>query len=111
MDDGKARDSPRGRGTEKSPGACPASRREAGSAKLGLHGRESSSLAAARHSPTHTASLLSAALWTSQGIQKLLQAEQEASEVIALAKQQKFARLKQAKSEAEAEIAAYKASR
>eukprot|EP00908_Phaeocystis_cordata_P023409 Transcript_5837.p2 GENE.Transcript_5837~~Transcript_5837.p2 ORF type:complete len:169 (-),score=51.00 Transcript_5837:171-677(-) len=111
MDDGKVRDSPRGRSNRNPRGACPASRREAGSAKLGLHGRESSSLAAARHSPTHTASLLSAALWTSQGIQKLLQAEQEASEVIALAKQQKFARLKQAKAEAEAEIAAYKAQR
>ena len=45
------------------------------------------------------------------GIQKLLQAEQEASEVIAAAKAQKFNRLKQAKIEAEAEIAAYKQQR
>jgi len=45
------------------------------------------------------------------GIQKLLQAEQEASEVIAAAKAQKFNRLKQAKIEAEAEIASYKQQR
>ena len=45
------------------------------------------------------------------GIQKLLQAEQEASEVIAAAKAAKFSRLKQAKLEAEAEIAAYKQQR
>merc|ERR1712113_216999 len=46
-----------------------------------------------------------------QGIQKLLQAEHEAAEVVALAKQDKVAKLKKAKEEAEAEIAAYKAQR
>lgn len=42
------------------------------------------------------------------GIQKLLQAEQDAAEIVAKAKQDKVARLKQAKAEADEEIAAYK---
>uniref|UniRef100_A0A3B4WNZ6 V-type proton ATPase subunit G n=1 Tax=Seriola lalandi dorsalis TaxID=1841481 RepID=A0A3B4WNZ6_SERLL len=45
------------------------------------------------------------------GIQKLLQAEQDAAEIVAKAKQDKVARLKQAKAEADEEIAAYKAQR
>jgi len=45
------------------------------------------------------------------GIQKLLQAEHEAAEVVAAAKLEKVAKLKMAKEEAEAEIAAYKAQR
>lgn len=45
------------------------------------------------------------------GIQKLLQAEQDAAEIVAKAKQDKVARLKQAKAEADEEIAAYKAPR
>jgi len=45
------------------------------------------------------------------GIQKLLQAEHEAMEVVAKAKQEKVTRLKQAKAEAEEEIAKYKADR
>jgi len=42
------------------------------------------------------------------GIQKLLQAEQDAAEIVAKAKQDKVVRLKQAKAEADEEIAAYK---
>merc|ERR1712110_745721 len=45
------------------------------------------------------------------GIQKLLQAEHEAADVVAKAKADKVAKLKQAKSEADAEIAAYKQQR
>ena len=46
-----------------------------------------------------------------QGIQKLLTAEHEATEIVKAAKDEKVMRLKQAKAEAEAEIAAYKAQR
>ena len=46
-----------------------------------------------------------------QGIQKLLQAESEAAEAIRIAREAKVVRLKQAKAEAEVEIAAYKAQR
>ena len=45
------------------------------------------------------------------GIKKLLDAEQEASEVVLAARQGKVERLKQAKVEAEAEITSYKAQR
>ena len=45
------------------------------------------------------------------GIQKLLQAEHEAAEVVASAKSEKVSKLKQAKEEADAEIAAYKSQR
>merc|ERR1712151_752230 len=45
------------------------------------------------------------------GIQKLLQAEHEAAEVVAAAKMDKVAKLKMAKEEAEAEISAYKQQR
>jgi len=45
------------------------------------------------------------------GIQKLLNAEHEATEIVKAAKDEKIMRLKQAKAEAEAEIAAYKAAR
>jgi len=45
------------------------------------------------------------------GIQKLLEAESQASEVVAQAKKDKVMRLKQAKEEAENEIAAYRALR
>merc|ERR1712226_1832763 len=46
-----------------------------------------------------------------QGIHKLLQAEQEAAEVVAAAKLEKVAKLKRAKEEADAEIAHYKSQR
>jgi len=46
-----------------------------------------------------------------KGIQKLLQAESEAAEAIRIAREAKVVRLKQAKAEAEVEIAAYKAQR
>ena len=62
-------------------------------------------------SPAGTQQLRSSPCAQNMGIQKLLQAEQEASEVIAAAKAAKFNRLKQAKLEAEAEIAAYKTQR
>ena len=45
------------------------------------------------------------------GIQKLLTAEHEATEIVKAAKDEKVMRLKQAKSEAEAEIADYKTKR
>lgn len=44
------------------------------------------------------------------GIQKLLAAEQEAQKIVTAAREGKTARLKQAKQEAENEIAAYRAS-
>jgi len=47
----------------------------------------------------------------SDGIQKLLAAEQEASRIVAEARKAKSDRLRQAKAEAEKEIAAYKAER
>eukprot|EP01087_Luapelamoeba_hula_P015405 TRINITY_DN459_c0_g1_i1.p1 TRINITY_DN459_c0_g1~~TRINITY_DN459_c0_g1_i1.p1 ORF type:complete len:117 (-),score=38.74 TRINITY_DN459_c0_g1_i1:42-392(-) len=46
-----------------------------------------------------------------QGIKKLLQAEQKAQELIAKARRDKGAKLKQAKDEAEKEIDAYRARR
>lgn len=45
------------------------------------------------------------------GIQKLLQAEQEAAEVVAAAKAEKVMMLKKAKEDADQEIAAYKQER
>ncbi|GAB4817457.1 hypothetical protein N2152v2_004503 [Parachlorella kessleri] len=45
------------------------------------------------------------------GIQRLLQAEQEAQAIVARARKAKSDRLKQAKDEADKEIAAYKAER
>jgi V-type H+-transporting ATPase subunit G len=45
------------------------------------------------------------------GIQKLLAAEQEAQGIVAAARAEKTARLRQAKAEADAEIAAYRAQR
>jgi len=45
------------------------------------------------------------------GIQKLLAAEHEATEIVKAAKDEKVMRLKQAKAEAESEIGSYKASR
>lgn len=45
------------------------------------------------------------------GIQKLLQAEQEANAIVTAARQEKTARIKQAKDEAEAEIQSYRNQR
>ncbi|KJE93560.1 vacuolar ATP synthase subunit G [Capsaspora owczarzaki ATCC 30864] len=47
----------------------------------------------------------------SQGIQALLAAEKSAAEIVAKARKRKATRLKQAKDEAEAEIAAFKSER
>ena len=45
------------------------------------------------------------------GIQKLLAAEQEAQAIVTAARAEKTSRLRQAKAEADAEIAAYRAQR
>ena len=95
MDDGKVSRCPSARACQRLWGSGPALRSVARPQQLPATGANCSPCSRAQN----------------QGIQKLLQAESEAAEAIRIAREAKVIRLKQAKAEAEVEIAAYKAQR
>lgn len=64
-----------------------------------------------RRSPPRRVRAPVAAMDSHDGIQKLLAAEQEAQAIVTAARAEKTSRLRQAKAEADAEIAAYRAQR